>query len=174
MRLILGFLLTFIASQAWSQAFPQSFVGHWKGQLQWYQAGKKQPQKVSMQLIIQPADTAGQYAWQLVYGEKGQDNRPYLLKPVDTAKGHWVVDEKNGIFLDMYWVGNRLHSAFTVENATIVNNYWLDGGKLMIEFFTLSAKPVRTSGNGTEDSPKVDSYPVRGFQKAVLVKMKMK
>ena len=174
MRFVFCLLLIVFTSHAHSQLFPQSFVGHWKGNLQWYQAGKEQPQNVSMQLIIKPADTAGQYTWQLIYGQKGEDNRPYLLKPVDTAKGHWVVDEKNGIFLDNYWVGNRLHGAFTVGNTTIINSYWLEGDKLLIEFFNVSAKPVRTSGEGTEDSPKVDSYAVRGFQKAILKKVSQK
>jgi hypothetical protein len=121
-----------------------------------------------MQLIIRPADTAGQYTWQLIYGERGEDNRPYLLKPVDSAKGHWVVDERNGILLDEYLVGNKLHCVFTVQNTTICNSYWLEGEKMMVEFYSINARPVRTSGNGTEESPKVDSYAVKGFQKAVL------
>lgn len=128
------------------------------------------PQKVKMQLIVRPADTAGHYTWQLIYGDKAEDSRPYLLKPVDTAKGHWVVDERNGIVLDQYWTGNRLSGAFTVQGTTILNSYWLEGDRLLIEFFSLAAKPVRTSGAGTEAVPAVDSYAIRGFQKAVLQK----
>jgi hypothetical protein len=104
--LLFGILFGHVAK---AQSFPQSFIGHWKGTLEWYQSGKQEPQKVTMQLIIRPADTAGQYTWQLIYGERGEDNRPYLLKPVDSAKGHWVVDERNGILLDAYLVGNKLH-----------------------------------------------------------------
>jgi hypothetical protein len=167
-KILLGVLALYIGISVQAQQFPQSFIGHWEGNLQWFQTGKKLPQNVKMQLIIQPADTAGHFTWQLMYGDKGQDNRPYVLKPVDTAKGHWVVDERNGILLDEYWTGNRLHCAFTVQSTTIINSYWLEGDKLMIEFFSLSAKPVRASGYGTEESPNVDSYSVKGFQKAVL------
>ena len=73
------------------------FLGCWEGTLYWHQPGKKAPQTVKMQLIIQPTDTANVYTWQIIYGDKNQDNRPYLLRPVDTAKGHWQVDERNGI-----------------------------------------------------------------------------
>lgn len=148
--------------------FPNDFIGHWQGDLLWYQTGKQKPQKVKMQLIIKPTDTANVYTWQIIYGEKGEDNRPYLLKPVDIATGHWQVDEQNGIVLDQYLVGNRFTSAFTVQSTTIVDSYWRDGKALVAEFYSLTAKPVATTGEGTEESPKVDSYGTKGYQRAVL------
>ena len=169
------FLLTFVSINACAlhaQDFPVAFIGNWRGELLWYKAGVKEPQKVPMQIRIQPADTAGQYTWQIIYGANGADNRPYLLKPVDTAKGHWMIDERNGIRLDQYWVGNRFTSAFTVQLTTIVDSYWREGESLIAEFHSLSAKPVSTSGLGTEESPTVTSYAARGYQRAILYKEK--
>jgi hypothetical protein len=162
-------LVTFcLAGFVRAQEFPKSFMGHWEGELHWYGADKKEPQKVKMQLIIQPADSAGHYTWQIIYGARNEDNRPYLLKPVDTAKGHWVIDERDGIVLDQYWVGNRLASSFTVQSTTIVSSYWIEGDELMAEFYSLSAQSIHKTGKGTEDVPFVDSYAAKGFQKAVL------
>lgn len=154
--------------------FPQQFTGHWEGELRWYQQGKKEPQKVKMQLIIQPTDTANQYTWQIIYGENNKDNRPYILKPVDTAKGHWQVDERNSIILDQYWMAGKFTSAFTVGNSTIIDSYWIEAGKMHVEFFTVSAKPVNRTGGTSADIPPVDSYAVKGYQKAVLKKRKVK
>lgn len=167
-----GFLfITFLAYKLLNaQDFPGRFIGHWEGELLWFQAGKKEPKKVKMQLIIQPADTAAQYTWQIIYGEKSDDNRPYLLKPVDTAKGHWVVDERNGIVLDQYWVGNRFTSAFTVQNSTIIDSYWIENDQLIAEFYSISAKPVNTTGGSSKDIPPVQSYATKSYQKAVLKK----
>lgn len=124
-----------------------------------------------MELRIQPsADTVGQYSWNLIYGTPAKDNRPYILKPVDTAKGHWVIDEINGIVLDQYWIANKFGGVFTVKNATIVNTYWIEKGKLYIEFLTYTSKPIATTGNGDEQIPFVDSYEVKSYQKAVLLK----
>ena len=164
------FLSTIIA---FSQGtFPGSFIGHWKGTLEWFQQGKTLPQKVKMQLVIQPADSANTYTWQIVYGDKGEDNRPYILRPVDTAKDHWQIDERNGIILDQYFIANRFTSAFTVQTTTIVNSYWREGEKLIIEFYGLTAKPVSTSGEGTDNSPKVDSYGIKSYQRAVMKRNK--
>ena len=121
-----------------------------------------------MQLIIQPTDTANQYTWKILYGEKGEDTRPYVLNVVDTTKGHWVVDEKNGILLDQYWIGSKLYSVFSLNGVTIVNSYWREGEHLMVEFASFPTKPVRRSGAGTDEVPTVESYPVRSYQKGIL------
>jgi hypothetical protein len=154
--------------------FPGDFVGNWKGELKWYVSGKP-VQTFSMRLNIQPTDSAMTYTWQIIYGENGNDNRPYLLKPVDTAKGHWIVDERDGIILDSYVHGAALHGAFTVQGNTIVDNYSLESSTMMrVEFFTIKLGDKKTSGKGTEDVPNVDSYRVASYQTGTLFKVKEK
>ena len=154
---------------ATATSFPASFIGNWKGTLLWYRAGAKEPKKNTMRLSIQPSkDSAGQYTWHLSYGDSAKDERSYLLKPVDTAKGHWVIDELNGILLDLYFSGGKLWSVFTVETVTIFNNYWLENGNLVTEFTSWPIKALQTTGKGTEDAPFVNSYDIKTYQKAVL------
>src|SRR5687767_486420 len=97
MKFLFSLALSFLFYSGTAQTFPAGFIGQWKGEIEWYQQGSKTPKTFAMQLRILPTDTAGQYTWQIIYGTEGKDNRPYVLKPVDTTKGHWVVDEKNGI-----------------------------------------------------------------------------
>lgn len=174
-KVIIAASLALLVSKAFTQTstekitFPKSFTGNWKGTLEWFLSTEKEPRKVNMELRIQPSkDTAGHYTWNLIYGSPTADNRPYILKPVDTAKGHWVTDEVNGIILDGYWIGNKFCSMFTVKPVTIINNCWLENGNLVVEFISVQAKPVATTGKGTEDIPFVDSYQVKSYQKAVL------
>ncbi len=169
MRSFFLFCFVIISNILQAQSFPSDFKGHWEGELHWFQPGKKDPKKVKMQLIIQPADS-GYYSWQLIYGEKDEDNRPYLLKPADTTGIHWVIDERNGIVLDQYWIGNRFTGAFTVQATTILNSYWLENGNLFAEFYALSSEPVSKTGGTSKDIPMVLSYASRSYQKAVLKK----
>ncbi|MBL7741440.1 MAG: hypothetical protein JNK14_19630 [Chitinophagaceae bacterium] len=155
---------------AQNQNFPHSWAGNWKGELQWFKGNANEPQKVVMELRIHPADTANSYTWQLIYGSQTKDNRPYTLIARDTAKGHWAIDEHNGIVLDQFWLANKFCGAFTVGNSTIINSYWMENGKLNVEFYNISAKPVATTGKGTEESPAVHSYKVATYQRAVLSK----
>ncbi|MBP6430319.1 MAG: hypothetical protein KA319_00955 [Ferruginibacter sp.] len=154
-----------------NKTFPQQFIGKWKGELQWMVAGKP-TQKFKMQLNILPTDSANQYTWQIIYGGAGKDNRPYILKPIDTAKGHWIVDERDGIILDSYVHGNCIHGAFTVQNNTIVDNYCVTGNKMTVEFFSIKLVDKKQSGKGTNEVPFVDSYRVGSYQTGVLTKLK--
>lgn len=150
--------------------FPQSFAGNWKGVLIWTVAGKM-PQTFTMRLNIQPADS-GRYTWQIIYGDDLKDNRPYLLTPVDAAKGHWVIDERNSIILDSYWIGGRFTGAFSVQGNTIVDQYWIENDGLHVEFISYAAKAVSTTGGTSTEIPTVDSYRVKSVQRGVLQREK--
>ncbi len=167
---LLLFMFFFLFGYSQEHNFPQSWVGNWKGELYWYKGNMTAPKKVDMELRIKPADSADRYTWQLIYGSESKDNRPYTLLAKDTVKGHWVIDEHNGIVLDQFWVAGKLCGAFTVGNATIMNTYRKENDKIKVEFYTISAKPIAVTGKGTDDSPSVDSYKVTAFQEAVLIK----
>lgn len=171
--LLLALGLTFFSANSFAQpdGFPRKWEGDWKGDLLWYKTGRAEPQKVNMELRIHPADSNG-WTWQIIYGSETEDNRPYKLIAKDSSGIHWLIDENNGIVLDQFFVGNKFCGAFTVMNSTIVNNYWLEDDKIMIEFFGLSAKPLTTTGKGTDESPKVDSYKIGSYQRAVLLRKK--
>ncbi|MFZ4058248.1 MAG: hypothetical protein ACOYKE_08900 [Ferruginibacter sp.] len=167
-------LLAVIASaqQKDSTTFPANFIGKWKGEMQWMGSGRA-PQTFTMQLRIMPTDSLNQYTWQIVYGDANNadtanDNRPYILKPIDIAKGIWVVDERNGIVLDSYVHGNAIHGAFTVQDNTIVDNYTVEGNTMKVEFYSIKLSQPKTSGLGTDDSPTVSNYPIKSYQVGVL------
>jgi len=148
------------------QGFPYSWEGNWKGELLWYAEAGKEPKTVKMELRVQKTDTA--WSWHMIYGPAAEDSRPYTLFAKDTAKGHWAINEENGIVLDQFLIAGRLSGAFTVGNSTILNDYWMEKGNLVVEFHSIQAKPLATSGKGTESSPTVESYRVKGYQRAVL------
>jgi hypothetical protein len=170
------FSLLFIVSFSFAQkvktqnAFPANFVGKWQGKLNWYSNGKFK-KEFTMRLNIQPTDSVGKYTWQIMYGDDSKDNRPYFLRAIDTARGHWVVDENDGIKIDTYVSGNSAYSAFTVGNSTIMDNYTVDGKVMEVEFFTILLKESNKTGQGTEEHPFVESYKVISLQKGVLRKM---
>jgi hypothetical protein len=167
-------VLVFLAAgfTGFAQGFPKQFIGHWQGTLTWQRAGAK-PQKFAMQLIIKPTDSANKYTWQIIYGTtKTTDNRPYIIRAVDTAKGHWLVDELNGIQLDTYLLGNCFTGAFTVQGNTIIDKYCVNGNTMQVDFFSVRLTDKNVTGLNTEDSPTVNSYRVGSLQTGVLKKIK--
>lgn len=163
---LLGCIFFFFTTLKAQSRFPESWEGNWKGELLWYTETGKEPKKVNMELRIHRQDTA--WSWQLIYGSPTEDNRPYTLFARDTVKGHWAINEHNGIILDQFLLAGRLSGAFTVSNSTILNTYQLQGDSLIVEFTSMQAKPLSTSGKGTEESPAVENYKIKGYQKAIL------
>lgn len=147
--------------------FPGNWVGKWTGTLDWYQGPVKR-QSVKMELHILPTDSADQFSWRLIYGQQGKDNRPYLLKPYNKARGHWLIDEGNSIVLDQFLIGDRFCGSFTVDGNTILNTYSLEGDSLVVEFYNFQEKPIAISGGRDSTMPKVKTYGMRSFQRAVL------
>lgn len=168
--LLLGSFAQTAFSQNDSLRFPASFKGIWKGTLQWMMPGKT-TQEFSMQLHILPTDTMGVYTWKIIYGDQNPDNRPYLLKAVDSSKGRWVIDENNGIVLDSYVMGNCVMGAFTVMGNTIADSYCLENNHIKVSFTSIRLGESKPTGLGTEESPSVVNYRVGSYQTGVLYKM---
>lgn len=145
-----------------AQKFPDAYVGYWRGDLKIYK-GATVVQTVKFGLDVFPADS-GRYDWIITYGDSGQDRRPYTLIPVDTAKGHWAIDEGNGIVIDMYVTGNKVTSLFSVMGSVIQISYWKEGDELVMELFAYPEKEESQTGNGTEDSPSVKVWKFSGYQ----------
>ena len=126
-----------------------------------------------MQLLVQPLkDSVGQYSWQIIYGQKQEDNRPYRLVPIDTAKQHWIIDENDGIKLDGYYLGGTFFSTFAVEGNLLTSMERVEGNKMYYEILTAKTTPLTTTGGTSKDTPPVDSYRILATQKAVLTRQK--
>jgi hypothetical protein len=159
-----------------SISFPDDWLGVWKGKLKIY-SPKGLAQEVDMKIENLPTDTIDVYQWALIYGEdevKGRRN--YFLKVIDREKGHYVVDEKNGILIDAFLFNNKLISNFEVMNNQLTSIYDLTDDTMIFEIYVNKTTPISTTGNieseNGEKIPEVKSYPISGYQKAILCKQK--
>lgn len=168
--LLLTLIIVAIPLAVTAQRFPDSFIGYWKGSLDIY-SGANVKQTVTCALEVFPADS-GRYDWIITYGDSGQDRRHYMLIPVDTAKGHWAIDEQNGIVIDLFATGNKMTSLFTIMGSAIQISYWLEGEDLVMELFTYPEKADTLTGKGTEESPEVKVFKFTGYQLGRMKKMK--
>jgi hypothetical protein len=163
----------FLPNGASAQAeFPASWVGHWSGTLEIFTATGK-VQELPMELHIHPLDTMPiTYTYEIVYGEdKVTGARPYELVVVDAAKGLFLMDEKNSIKMEAYYLNGKLIQWFEVEGTLLYTTTELVNGELHWEIVSGSSSPVSTTGNqkvGEEEIPPVKTYPVGAMQRAVL------
>ncbi len=148
-------------AQMLKAAFPQTWEGRWKGEMS--VTGVPGTDRVGVELEIRPAPN-GRHSWSLRY--EGQPERPYEMVPVDPARGHYVVDEHNGILLDSYYQDGVLLSQFEVGQNRVTARYELEGDRLSLEMNMFGKDAVRESASGQ----RVLAFGLGSLQRAVLTR----
>ena len=132
---ILGLALLF-SHTAQAQEFPQSWTGKWSGdcQINYHTRSGKKPRFFEMSLTVQSIPGTDNHMWQIFYNYpalKFSETRPYELLTKDKASGEFTLDEKNGIFIENFYMRNKLKSSFTVSGKLINQTYHLVNPKLI-------------------------------------------
>jgi hypothetical protein len=139
--------------------FGERCRGQWAGTMQLYHQGQLRD-TVPVQFTVAPlADTA--WTWRMEYRSvKYPQVKDYVLRLLDRAKGHYVVDEGGGLVLDDYLIGNKLYSVFEVKGNLLTASYELLGEQLVFEVTAGQKLPDARAG--------VFSYTTVSVQRVVL------
>ena len=152
--------------------FPLDWIGKYEGDLIIHGMGKD-TSLIKMQLIIDQPDGMGLYPWVLKYGD--QDTRYYGLEVVDAATGHYLIDEYNSIKLDGFLRGNHFMTRFVVSGSDLLFHYERTPSGIDIIVHISGEDPFSETGGeviSQDTIPNVQSFAVRGFQSATLIKVK--
>ncbi|MEL6671536.1 MAG: hypothetical protein AAFR61_05070 [Bacteroidota bacterium] len=158
-----------LLAQEHEAAFPAGWEGAWKGDLQIFSKGKI-TMEIPMELQIAPTDSAGIFQWTIIYYGEKTDRRAYELVPVDASIGHYVIDEKNSIFLDAFFNGSTLSSRFSVGDGLLLITYTLRGENIEMNIFFGGQEKKQKTGEEVENVGDIYSYPVGSLHRAVLRK----
>ncbi len=177
----LFFTLLFVCSLGFTHCqtsalpFPSSWEGEWTGTLEIFKDTGK-VQELPMELHILPIDTASSpaWTWTIIYGpDKEKGKRPYELITVDAEKGIYLIDEKNTIKMEGYYLGGQFFQWFEVQGSRLLTKTEKVGDTLVWEIIVSNDQPVSTTGNSLfegEEIPPVLAFAVTNLQRAVLRK----
>lgn len=122
-----------------------------------------------MNLTVKPLpNKPTAWTWIIEYSGKNlSQTRSYEMQQQNARQGHYVVDEKNGIFLDTFWVGERtLLEQFAVGDSNLtVKHRLLDNNQMEVEFMIFGRTTIRDSAAGTNE---VQSYGLQTYQQCLL------
>lgn len=170
-RLPLLFLLWLVVSLplfAQKNTLLKEWQGVWKGNLEIWSTKTEKPQIVPMELHILPTDSAQKFIWKIVYN---QEPRNYILYAQNPEKGIFLLDEQNGIKMEMKLWQNLFVSTFEVENNLLVGTYRLQKKEIWFEILFYPKSNAQKTGNLPEQKiPEVVFYPSQVLQRAVLKK----
>ncbi len=150
--------------------FPESWRGQYKGKLEIYTATGLQ-QSVDMKLEIAPLMDLDRWIWAITYGpDSVAGRRSYELVTVDSAMGHYQIDEKNSIVLDAFLRGNIFTSRFSVMGSLLDCTYEKSGDEIIFTIIVGKETTVETGGGviAGDTIPIVQAYPVGVMQRGRL------
>jgi hypothetical protein len=154
-----------------SPAFPDAWLGVWRGTLTIYGAADSVKTRVPATLTIATTDQPGVYRWRTVYAnDTTKGMKDYRLRVIDAAAGRYALDEGNGILIDEVLTGGMLVSVFQVGDQWIENRVSAHSDSLVQDLIYWTNTPVRTTGgtgpNGERGAP-VMAFRVGGRQRLV-------
>lgn len=152
-------------------SFPEDWSGRWQGDLMIY-SGLGLQDQLKMELIIGPIPNSENYTFTIVY-DTGLDlsKRKYEIIIVDKDQGLFIVDEKNTIMIESYFMGGKWFQRFEVAGSMLICTIEQQGKNLVWEITSGKSEKISTSGDKSiEGIYEVDTYPFGVYQRAVLSK----
>ncbi|MEM6802441.1 MAG: hypothetical protein AAF696_13615 [Bacteroidota bacterium] len=173
LRITLFFLLCCLSTYSFGQeeklSFPEAYLGEWEGKLEIY-GPQGVLQRLDMELHIKELEGEGRWTWTIIYKGDIVDERKYELQLKDSAKAHYVIDEKNSIFLDAYFLGNTLMSRFSVNRSLLMINYTFEDEKIIFDVFSGSLDNTTKTGEEITEVEEIRAYTMASRQQAILQK----
>jgi hypothetical protein len=156
-------------SQELMSQFPEDLFGIYTGNL--HISSEKGNQTLPMEFHLVATDSVGKYTYTLVYGEgETKQIRDYILLEKDKEKGLYVVDENNGILLDVRVLKNKMYTLFEVNNTLLTTFITFEEKHLVFEIIATPTVNKRITHANDEAKTEVISYPIATIQRAVLKK----
>lgn len=156
--------------------FPDDWYGTYKGNLEIYNFAQGKAMTLPMTTIISKTDTANRWRWCSIVIYNGQEIvKDYAVVRHDTMPpNHYVMDENNGIFLDMTLLDNAFYDYFEVGKLGLYSISRLVGKNLHFEVtsFPLDSEKHSIFPMSETDMDTIKSFRVISTQKALLKKIK--
>ncbi|TMP40504.1 hypothetical protein CWB96_03145 [Pseudoalteromonas citrea] len=165
--LLSSIVFSSVAAHA-SSTIPDGWAGLYKGECDLISPQRGAYLNFAMSLEIANQEN-GEVSWVLTYGSApSQSIRNYNLLTIDETKGHYAIDENNGIIIDQFLVGNEFVSMFEIGSSKIQTTYALNSnGTLDVSMDNFTFETIRDAKVGPYT---VANYGVKVKQKCRLYK----
>lgn len=133
-----------------SRGLPTAWHGVWRGVMHnTVKSGKTM--KVPVVFEVLPIKDSDDLIWRKTYGEGNKKVvKDYRLVQLPKHKDRFVVDEQNGIKLDMRKVGRVMHGCFTIKKQIYTARYELRKDSLTFEI-TVAEPSGENQPHGVQD-----------------------
>lgn len=162
MKTVITLLCLFLTNQIFGQHdFVNQCEGVWTGTMDIYAQGTLRPDGPKVTFTVAPIVKDSVWTWRTDYiSEKyGVISKDYVLKTKNAEKGHYLLDEGDGIVLDYQLSGNKMYCVFEVQDFVLGATYELRKDQLIFEVY---------SSPRSKETTEVLSHTVQNVQRVAL------
>ena len=168
MRLTFLFLFVSISS-LFSQAFPEGWLGKYSGTMEIINGMNKQEVAVDFELLELKKDSLWSYKMTYKTPNQAPLVKDYLLQRSGAA-WTFVIDEKDGIQIDVRLMGNVLYDFYEVNGMFFTSRLSKEKKGLFFELMGGMKSDFRKTTTGISEITEVYSYPPAFVQRVQLKK----
>jgi hypothetical protein len=156
--------------------FSDDWLGIYQGELYLLHAENKQTDTVQMVFEFLRTGQASCWDYRMIYDSPkfGRQVKDYqLIKPDSLPEAMFLLDEKDGIYIQMVYMGDAFYSHFSVAGQRIISILRKEHGFLLYEIIVSNENQGMRSQNNKDESKGlfvVTSYTPFVVQRAILLK----
>jgi hypothetical protein len=163
--------------------FPNDWFGSYNGTMSWY-VGSEKKAEIPIKIEILESGDSNTIIWRTTYDSTKlypvKNVKDYkIIRNDSLEKGHYLMDEQNGIYLDLRLIDNSLYSCFDVVNEAkakttrlVSIDKLLNKNVLYHEIISYPEPDKKTGNEGTSEGFTVKSTEKISTQKATLRRIK--
>ncbi len=171
MKQLIFFLL--LSGLSFSQQFPEDYTGNYAGQMIISSLhGQRDTVEVDFAFKELIPDSSWTYTMVFQSSRYGDITKDYLLKKKTTGQSmHFLLDEQNGIVMEMTYLNECLYGMYEVQDQFYISTLRIQENALLYDLMIAPKQNATQSVYSEDDTFKVDSYkPV--MQQTVLLSRK--
>ncbi len=171
MKQLIFFLL--VSSLSFSQQFPEDYTGNYTGKMI-ISSLQSQRDTVEVDFTFKELIPDSSWTYTMVFRSSryGDITKDYLLKKTITGQSmHFLLDEQNGIVMEMTYLNECLYGMYEVQGQFYISTLRIQENALLYDLMIAPKQNATQSVYSEDDTFKVDSYkPV--MQQTVLLERK--
>jgi hypothetical protein len=175
-KLLIFFLLIHVFELASQSSFPENWMGDYSGKMTLGYLDRP-GDELTVELSIQEVIPDSVWTHKMIYRSErfGDITKDYLIRAQKKGeKQRFVLDEQNGIGMDLSLMGNCFYGFYSVMGTTYINTLRLnDDGTLLFDLFAGDESTKKTDKLDDDGEPfEVNSYTIALHQTVLLSKKK--
>ncbi|MFT5858082.1 MAG: hypothetical protein ACI865_000166 [Flavobacteriaceae bacterium] len=163
MRYLVFALFSLIVSQGFSQSFPEGWEGHYSGEMHIGYADRD-GDTLAVDFVLEEIVNDSSWTYTLTFHSDkfGEIVKDYIIRRADGSTRDYILDEQDGIEIEMSLMNNCLYTSFEVLAHQYTTALYKMQDDLFFDLTVISTTPTKTTSSEKDEDD--NSFEVKSYK----------